>query len=72
MGQFHSGSRRSTKIGYVNKHRQVCLGTLGEKGNHSHAKSYKMHCSDCGHFYWANGCDVWLRKCPKAARHTIP
>lgn len=24
-----------------------------------------MECLDCGHKYMANGCDVWLRKCPK-------
>ncbi|MBO5369839.1 MAG: HNH endonuclease [Clostridia bacterium] len=23
-----------------------------------------MECLDCGHKYMANGCDVWLRKCP--------
>jgi len=23
-----------------------------------------MECLDCGHKYLANGCDVWLRKCP--------
>ena len=23
-----------------------------------------MECLDCGHRYMANGCDIWLRKCP--------
>ena len=23
-----------------------------------------MECLECGHKYLANGCDIWLRKCP--------
>ena len=67
MVRYVNGTAKTTQIGYVNKHRQVCLGTCGEAGNHSHAKAYKMHCSDCGYVYYANGCDVWERKCEKCA-----
>ena len=67
MARYVSGDGQTTQIGYVNKYRQVCLGTCGEAGNHRYAKRYKMHCSDCGHVYYANGCDVWLRKCSECA-----
>ena len=72
MTFFRNGTRPSTQIGYVNDHRQVCLGTRGEKGNHRMARAYRMHCSDCGHIYEANGCDVWERTCPKSSRHISP
>lgn len=27
-----------------------------------------MECLDCGYKYMANGCDVWLRKCPNCGK----
>ena len=29
-----------------------------------------MECLDCGYRYLANGCDVWLRKCPLCQSRT--
>ena len=64
MTEFRSGSRPTTQIGFVNDNGQKCLGTRGEPGNHCSAKAYKMQCTNCGHIYGANGCDVWDRQCP--------
>ena len=51
--------------GYINKNNQENSGCTGKKGNHEGQLLYSMKCLDCGYKYVANGCDVWLRKCPK-------
>lgn len=56
---------KSTDVGYVNRNNQKNLGYRGVSETHISAKSYEMECLDCGHKYLANGCDIWLRKCPK-------
>ena len=56
---------KSTDVGYVNRNNQKNLGYMGVSETHISAKSYEMECLDCGHKYLANGCDIWLRKCPK-------
>ena len=55
----------TTDTGYINKNNQRNLGYRGISQTHTSAKSYEMECLDCGHKYLANGCDIWLRKCPK-------
>ena len=55
---------KSTDVGYINKNNQKNLGYRGVSETHVSAKSYEMECLDCGHKYLANGCDIWLRKCP--------
>ena len=55
---------KSTDVGYINKNNQKHLGYRGISETHVSAKSYEMECLDCGHKYLANGCDIWLRKCP--------
>lgn len=55
---------KTTDAGYINKNNQRNLGYRGISETHSSAKTYEMECLDCGHKYLANGCDVWLRKCP--------
>ena len=55
---------KSTDAGYINKNNQKNLGYRGISETHVSAKSYEMECLDCGHKYLANGCDIWLRKCP--------
>lgn len=56
---------KTTDIGYINKNNQKNLGYGGVSATHPSAKSYNMECLDCGHKYVANGCDIWLRKCPR-------
>lgn len=56
---------KSTDVGYINKNNQKNLGYRGPSETHVSAKFYEIECLDCGHKYMANGCDIWLRKCPK-------
>lgn len=61
-------SRKAGKTldeGYINKNNQENCGCTGKEGNHEGQKLYQMKCRNCGYDYEANGCDVWLRKCPK-------
>lgn len=58
---------KTTDAGYINKNNQKNLGYRGPSETHISAKFYEMECLDCGHKYMANGCDVWLRKCPKCS-----
>ena len=55
---------KTTDVGYINKNNQKNLGYRGVSETHVSAKSYEMECLECGHKYLANGCDIWLRKCP--------
>ena len=54
----------STESGYINKNNQKNLGCVGVSETHYNQRLFQMECMDCGHRYLANGCDVWLRKCP--------
>ena len=56
---------KTTDIGYINNNNQKNLGCRGMSETHKSAKAYEMECLDCGHRYLANGCDIWLRKCPQ-------
>ena len=71
MTKFSSGTGKTTKIGFVNKHDQICLGTRGKPGNHNNQKSYMMLCVKekqreeiCGRLYGSNGCDIHEHLCP--------
>lgn len=55
---------KSTDKGYINKNNQKNLGCRGESETHYNQKFFELECLNCGHRYMANGCDVWLRKCP--------
>ena len=55
---------KTTDAGYINKNNQKNLGYRGVSETHYNQKFFEMECLDCGHKYMANGCDVWLRKCP--------
>lgn len=68
--EFKSGKRiRPTlQIGYINRNRQICLGTRGAAGNREDQDAYMMVCLMCGNQYGANGCDVGVHRCPKARR----
>ncbi len=52
------------ETGYINKNNQKNLGLKGKSETHYNQNAFGMECLDCGHRYIANGCDVWLRKCP--------
>ena len=56
---------KSTENGYINKNNQKNLGYAGVSSTHYNQSFFKMQCLDCGYTYFANGCDVWLRKCPR-------
>ena len=55
---------KTLDIGYINKNNQKNLGYRGISETHYNQRFFEMECLDCGHKYMANGCDVWLRKCP--------
>ena len=65
MAEFRDGAGATTKIGYVNKGKQECLGHRNRAGTDYNQRSYKMRCGHCHHVYGANGSDVHHRKCPK-------
>lgn len=56
---------KTTDIGYINKNNQKNLAYRGISETHYNQKFFELECLDCGHRYMANGCDVWLRKCPR-------
>ena len=58
-------SLKSTEAGYINKNRQKNLGKTDVQGTDNNQYFYEMECLDCGHTYYANGTDIWQRKCPK-------
>ena len=56
---------KTTDSGYINKNNQKNLGYAGVSETHYNQRFFEMECLECGHKYYANGCDVWLRKCPQ-------
>ena len=56
---------KTLDVGYINKNNQKNLGYRGISETHYNQRFYEMECLDCGHKYMANGCDIWLRKCPE-------
>lgn len=56
---------KSTEVGYINKNNQKNNGRKCKSENHYNQWFYEMECLDCGNKYYANGFDIWLRKCPR-------
>lgn len=56
---------KSTVVGYTNKNNQKNLGKTDQRGSGNQQWFYQMQCLNCNHKYYANGHDIWLRKCPK-------
>ncbi len=56
---------KTTEEGYINRNNQKNLGYRGDSETHYNQRFFEMECLECGHKYMANGCDVWLRRCPK-------
>ncbi len=63
---------KTTDAGYVNKNNQKNLGYRGMSETHYNQKFFEMECLTCGHRYFANGCDVWERKCPNCQETSVP
>jgi hypothetical protein len=64
---WRDGGGRTTRIGFVNPHRQRCMGTLGIQGTDHLQHVYKVECLWCGYVYGANGSDLHLRRCPQCS-----
>ena len=56
---------KTTITGYINKNNQRNNGRTDIPGTDYGQWFYDMECLHCGHKYYANGSDIWLRKCPK-------
>ena len=54
----------STDIGFINDWEQKNLGKTEKKGTGYGQMLYKMECLKCHHVYYANGHDIFLKKCP--------
>ena len=55
---------KSTEKGYINKNNQRNNGLTTHEGTDNNQYFYEMECLNCGHKYFANGSDIWQRKCP--------
>ena len=55
---------KSTEAGFINRNDQRNNGRSNEKGTDHGQWFYHMECLKCGHKYFANGTDIWQRKCP--------
>lgn len=55
---------KSTEKGYINKNNQKNNGITPHEGTDNNQYFYEMECLNCGHKYYANGSDIWQRKCP--------
>ena len=56
--------KNTTVVGYVNKNNQRNMGNSNKEGTGYGQMLYNMECQLCHFKYFANGCDVWQRKCP--------
>lgn len=56
---------KTTEKGYLNKNEQRNNGKTNKPGTDFGQWFYEMECMKCGHKYYANGTDIWQRKCPK-------
>ena len=62
--RYKDGTGATTKKGYVNRNNQLNLGHTERPGTDHNALAYKLKCNLCEKTYWANGTDVFQRKCP--------
>lgn len=54
----------STETGYENKNGQVNIGKTEKEGTGHMQYLYEMECKYCHKRYYANGHDIFLKKCP--------
>lgn len=57
----------TTDIGYINRNKQKNIGKTTQEGTDHMQYLYKMKClnPECGYEYFANGSDIFQKKCPK-------
>ena len=58
-------NKKTTETGYINKNNQRNAGKTDMQGTDHGQYLYAMECLNCGHKYFANGSDIWQRKCPE-------
>lgn len=54
----------TTEIGYINKNNQKNNGRTDKPGTDYGQWFYEMECLECGHKYYANGSNIYEKKCP--------
>lgn len=57
--------QHSTDIGYLNANKQRNMGKTKAQGTDHMQYLYLMRCEHCDHEYFANGSDIFQKKCPK-------
>jgi hypothetical protein len=55
---------KTIDYGYINKNNQKNIGRTSSAGSDNNQWFYNMSCLHCSHTYYANGTDIWQRKCP--------
>ncbi len=63
-GNATNDKNKTTTIGYINKNNQKNIEKTNLPGNHYNQKLYRMECQICKIKYFANGSDIWEKKCP--------
>lgn len=56
--------QNTTSPGFVNSNNQRNNGRTNMIGTDNNQILYEMECLNCGKKYYANGSDIWQRKCP--------
>lgn len=59
-----NGIMGTTDIGYINKNNQRNNGRTSIPGTDFGQWFYDMECLNCGHKYYANGSNIYEKKCP--------
>ena len=57
-------TQNTTSPGYINANNQRNNGKTDKPGTDNNQFLYEMECLNCGRKYYANGSDIWQRKCP--------
>ena len=56
----------TTDVGYLNRNNQRNMGRTQAEGTDHMQYLYTMRCENCDHEYFANGSDIFQKKCPKS------
>ena len=54
----------TTEVGYINKNNQRNNGRTDKPGTDFGQWFYELECLECGHKYYANGSNIYEKKCP--------